>query len=144
MNECSPTDDTHYKHNCHKHATCMNTFGSFTCGCNDGWIGDGTSCTNVDECSPDFYDQCDLETTTCDDNTEDTFGYECPCKTGYKKVDNKVGIPEHKIPYFDKADKLKLVIIYIIYRVSNKIWHPFPSLSVKEPGAISLWRPDIM
>ena len=89
MNECNPTDKSHNKHDCHKHATCTNTFGSFTCACNHGWEGlTGKSCSNVDECSAAF-DQCDAETTTCNDNTDDDFGYACPCKTGYKKVDKK-------------------------------------------------------
>ena len=31
--------------NCSEDATCTNTEGSYTCTCNDGYTGDGTSCT---------------------------------------------------------------------------------------------------
>ena len=40
VDEC--TDGTH---NCHAQATCTNTDDSFTCTCNSGYAGDGTSCT---------------------------------------------------------------------------------------------------
>ena len=47
MNECNPSDTDHNKHNCDKHATCTNNFGSFACKCNDGWNGDGETCKNI-------------------------------------------------------------------------------------------------
>ena len=31
--------------NCADQADCMNTEGSFTCMCNQGYIGSGTTCT---------------------------------------------------------------------------------------------------
>ncbi|HQM84212.1 MAG TPA: InlB B-repeat-containing protein, partial [bacterium] len=31
--------------NCHEFATCENTIGSFTCTCNEGYYGDGVTCT---------------------------------------------------------------------------------------------------
>ena len=39
VNECSSTDS------CHHNANCINTAGSFTCSCVDGYSGDGTQCT---------------------------------------------------------------------------------------------------
>ncbi len=39
-NEC--TLDTH---NCDTNANCSNTAGSFTCACNIGYTGNGTSCS---------------------------------------------------------------------------------------------------
>ena len=31
-------------HNCNDQAMCNNTLGSFSCACNTGWTGNGTSC----------------------------------------------------------------------------------------------------
>ena len=95
MNECNPPDSAHNNHDCDTHATCTNNFGNFACKCNDGWKGNGKTCTNVDECAADTLNQCDAETTTCDNNVGSVFGYQCLCKLGYKKVDNKVGIIGH-------------------------------------------------
>ena len=39
IDEC--TEGTH---NCHANAQCMNNEGSFTCMCNPGFTGNGTSC----------------------------------------------------------------------------------------------------
>ena len=47
MEECTPIAEEHDKHNCDKHATCDNEFGTFTCTCNDGWEGNGTYCSNI-------------------------------------------------------------------------------------------------
>ena len=41
--ECS--DSTF--NNCHINATCANTDGNFTCTCNDGYEGNGISCTGT-------------------------------------------------------------------------------------------------
>eukprot|EP01137_Pigoraptor_chileana_P037331 Opistho-2@34264 len=44
INECThPT----IKANCSPYGFCTNTFGSFTCACNDGFRGDGFSCVDV-------------------------------------------------------------------------------------------------
>ena len=34
-------------HNCDVNAVCTKTNGGFTCACNDGFNGDGTSCTGI-------------------------------------------------------------------------------------------------
>ena len=47
MNECTPIEEDHDIHDCDKHATCTNNFGSFTCKCNNGWKGDGVVCENI-------------------------------------------------------------------------------------------------
>ena len=39
IDECAMDTD-----NCAEIATCMNTPGSFSCTCNEGYTGDGTSC----------------------------------------------------------------------------------------------------
>ena len=37
--------------NCDTNATCTNTVGSFTCACNNGYAGDGVTCTDIDGCA---------------------------------------------------------------------------------------------
>ena len=39
INECASTSD------CHAHAICMNTVGSYVCTCMEGYTGDGKDCT---------------------------------------------------------------------------------------------------
>jgi hypothetical protein len=41
--ECTAGTD-----NCDANAACTNTAGSFTCACNTGYKGDGTTCTGKD------------------------------------------------------------------------------------------------
>ena len=65
--------------NCHSQATCTNTAGSFTCACNSGWKGNGTSCTDVDECTLGTHN-CHAEATCA--NTAGS--YECDCNSGWK------------------------------------------------------------
>ena len=41
-------------HDCHGHAKCINIKGaaeSYTCSCEDGYDGDGKTCTDIDECN---------------------------------------------------------------------------------------------
>ena len=66
---------------CHADATCHNTIGSYACSCNSGYHGNGTSCTDDDECVTGTYD-CDDTTQTCL-NVPGT--YRCLCKAGYKR-----------------------------------------------------------
>ena len=47
-NDCKDKDECKLGyHNCHKHATCTNTVGGFTCKCKPGYTGDGVSCKKV-------------------------------------------------------------------------------------------------
>ena len=39
VNECRLEID-----NCHRNATCMNTYGSFSCSCDADFFGDGVTC----------------------------------------------------------------------------------------------------
>ena len=44
---CIDTDGSH--NNCDANANCVNNVGSYDCGCNDGYSGDGITCTDIDE-----------------------------------------------------------------------------------------------
>ena len=47
VDECGLAAGTDGAHNCDADATCANTKGSFTCTCNIGYSGDGTTCTGM-------------------------------------------------------------------------------------------------
>lgn len=44
LNECILNID-----NCDQNAYCNNSLGSFTCTCNDGYTGNGVTCTGANE-----------------------------------------------------------------------------------------------
>ena len=46
IDECEVGTDS-----CDSNATCNNTIGSFTCVCNEGFSGDGRTCTGERECN---------------------------------------------------------------------------------------------
>ena len=63
---------------CHAEAICTNIVGSFTCTCAEGYVGNGTECTDV----------CTAGVNECHDNSTcimnaDEGTYECACNTGF-------------------------------------------------------------
>ncbi|XP_028408891.1 uncharacterized protein LOC114531487 [Dendronephthya gigantea] len=79
--ECSRTDIdecvSSALHHCPHTTHCVNTVGSFSCECNDGYTGSGDTCTDINEC---------LSENNCDSNADcyNTRGsYRCTCKNGY-------------------------------------------------------------
>lgn len=78
INECTAGDP------CTVHVSdysCSNTFGSFTCSCNEGYAPDATgACVDINECDaadPDHNCDCNAQCT----NTDGSFT--CSCNTGY-------------------------------------------------------------
>ncbi|XP_065178731.1 uncharacterized protein LOC135809326 [Sycon ciliatum] len=64
-------------HDCHHDAMCTNTQGSFGCSCKSGYTGNGTYCTNINECVSGH--ECDTNA-----NCTDMIGtYRCDCVVGY-------------------------------------------------------------
>ena len=72
IDECVARTD-----NCDENAECNNTEGSFECACSDGFIGNGQTCSDINECS---------KSDTCDDNAVCTnlLGtHVCVCNEGF-------------------------------------------------------------
>ncbi|XP_028390643.1 uncharacterized protein LOC114515559 [Dendronephthya gigantea] len=63
---------------CHKQASCINTNSTLHCSCNNGFTGNGSSCTDVNE--------CEIGTNNCNGNAscKNTFGsFNCVCNIGF-------------------------------------------------------------
>ncbi|XP_028390639.1 matrilin-2-like [Dendronephthya gigantea] len=63
---------------CHKQASCINTNGTLHCSCNNGFTGNGSSCTDVNE--------CEIGTNNCNGNAScnNTIGsFNCVCNIGF-------------------------------------------------------------
>jgi len=72
VNECD-------KDPCDEHASCTNTLGAFTCTCDPGWLGNGATCSDFDECSDSLFNNChrNARCTNVDGS------YTCTCLDGY-------------------------------------------------------------
>ena len=65
---------------CHKEASCNNTIGDYTCACDAGWVGDGYSCENVDECAAEVDPCAAAKLVRAQTQCTDTNGsYFCNC-----------------------------------------------------------------
>ncbi len=57
----------------------MDNVGSFNCSCNEGFVGSGVECKDIDECLANI-SLCDLHA-----DCQNTVGsYECSCLQGYE------------------------------------------------------------
>ena len=74
IDECTASTD-----NCDANATCTNVDGGFTCSCDAGYTGSGTSCSDVDECATNN-GGCDA-LTTCTNTAGSRTCSACP--SGY-------------------------------------------------------------
>ncbi|XP_075140692.1 uromodulin-like [Leptodactylus fuscus] len=64
---------------CHLNATCQESSGRKECHCNNGLIGDGFKCSDIDECAFSWSNNC---SGVC----INTYGsYRCECKDGFTK-----------------------------------------------------------
>ncbi|XP_028410381.1 adhesion G protein-coupled receptor E2-like [Dendronephthya gigantea] len=65
-------------HSCHSQATCINTIGSYTCVCNEGFTGNGKFCHDKSECALNKH-ICHPQ-ATC---TNFIGSYTCTCYEGF-------------------------------------------------------------
>ncbi|XP_013418963.1 uncharacterized protein LOC106179759 isoform X2 [Lingula anatina] len=72
VNECLDGSN-----NCDKNAVCTNDIGNYTCSCNIGFTGNGTTCSDIDECSTSV--PCHSN-ATCSNNEG---SYTCACNPGF-------------------------------------------------------------
>eukprot|EP00820_Chromera_velia_P025845 Cvel_10019.t1-p1 / transcript=Cvel_10019.t1 / gene=Cvel_10019 / organism=Chromera_velia_CCMP2878 / gene_product=Fibrillin-1, putative / transcript_product=Fibrillin-1, putative / location=Cvel_scaffold594:59498-77940(+) / protein_length=2898 / sequence_SO=supercontig / SO=protein_coding / is_pseudo=false len=111
-----PTDDDECSlntHDCNQNATSNDNIGSFECTCNDGWTGDGLSCSDVDECSVPSHN-CDQD-ATCS-NTIGSFI--CACNPGMTDVfPNITQVPPTDIGKADTWTKDTSVTFNSIYTI---------------------------
>jgi hypothetical protein len=63
---------------CDGHATCDDSTGTVTCTCNQGWTGDGFSCSDINECS-----NGDNECSPYAECSNDPGTYSCECDLGF-------------------------------------------------------------
>jgi hypothetical protein len=68
-------------------ASCTNTYGNYTCGCNTGFEGDGYSCVDINECANGNH-RCDVKVvdvkgTTRGFCTNLPGSYTCACSAGF-------------------------------------------------------------
>ncbi|XP_076060602.1 protein kinase C-binding protein NELL1-like isoform X1 [Oratosquilla oratoria] len=83
---CPGVDYCAHGHDCHANATCINLQATYTCHCNQGFTGDGRTCTDLDECSElggHHGHHCQAHTRCV--NTPGS--YVCECESGYVRHD---------------------------------------------------------
>ena len=74
FDECAAATD-----DCDANATCTDATPGYACTCNNGFVGDGTTCSDVDECADESSNNCDAN-ASCS-NTAGAFT--CECNEGY-------------------------------------------------------------
>jgi len=74
VNECDPIDG---EAQCHTHATCVNSDGSYACICDPGFSGDGVAaCTDINDCAT----ACSNGGACTDMGAND---FKCACQNGW-------------------------------------------------------------
>ncbi|XP_063971397.1 fibrillin-2-like isoform X3 [Lytechinus pictus] len=76
---CEDIDECSDMSSCDPQATCTNNIGSFLCTCNEGYFGNGTTCSDVNECLDPLANDCAIE-ASC---TNEVGGFSCTCDDGW-------------------------------------------------------------
>ncbi|KAF0298055.1 Fibrillin-3 [Amphibalanus amphitrite] len=99
---CEMPDENECKYRpCDIFARCTNTMGGFFCSCFPGYEGDGTTCTDIDEClDPELAARCVPNAECCNLPAH----YVCKCKEGFEgKGDEECRGELHPVPAADPA-----------------------------------------
>ncbi|XP_077131187.1 uromodulin-like [Ranitomeya variabilis] len=94
---------------CHPNATCEEYFDYVQCNCKDGFIGDGFTCSDIDECAYSWSNNCSYG--IC----QNTFGsYICVCASGfnYSSMGYCVDIDECASPELNRCNSSASCINY--------------------------------
>ncbi|KAI6655786.1 Fibrillin-2-like [Oopsacas minuta] len=86
---------------CHVDTICTNAYGSYTCVCKQGFMGDGFACTDINECSF-YYPACGQYPAVC---MNIVGGFNCVCPTGYSS--NNLTQPSY---YYTEDCKEKMCV----------------------------------
>ena len=73
-------------HTCDRNALCENKPGSYNCTCVYGYRGNGSVCTDIDECTNNTSGRRNTNSAVCDRNADCTNtpgNYTCQCQNGY-------------------------------------------------------------
>ncbi|XP_076803960.1 uncharacterized protein LOC143448219 isoform X1 [Clavelina lepadiformis] len=82
----SVDDCTLGTHNCHEHARCTATIGSFDCTCRTGYLGNGVHCEDIDECSfSQSANLCPIANSKC---VNLAGSFRCECDVGWRAEEN--------------------------------------------------------
>eukprot|EP01084_Bolivina_argentea_P154709 269658_1 len=77
INECANSS----LNNCHQNATCTDTITGYKCSCNNGFVGDGVDCSDINEliseCTTEIYDDTSksirwIKVISCTEGTGDS------------------------------------------------------------------------
>lgn len=79
IDECSQYRFYSGRSRCGENAVCVNTPGSYTCECDEGFTGDGNTCSLMDHCTENL-DRCDINARCISSATS----FQCICNDGYE------------------------------------------------------------
>ncbi|KAM4697758.1 uromodulin-like [Rhinophrynus dorsalis] len=79
---------------CDPNALCEEYFGYLECTCKDGFIGDGFTCSDINECAYSWSNNC------TDGICHNTFGsYKCQCPSGYTNTSGNICVDINECSY---------------------------------------------
>ena len=102
--------DTCVKNDCHPEATCTPQLDAkegepqYSCSCNAGWEGNGTTCEDANECVDETHECSDTQVCVNELGT-----YKCVCAIGAVDPDND-GVCERRYADLSPADETSCAV----------------------------------